>query len=251
MRWFKHMTSARNDEFVRELMFKWQSDGYVAWFATMELVAEQGVRLHGGKWVARISATPRVFSDATKIAPDRLEVIYEYCNKKKKLRFRRDEKSEEWVIDWPKVLKYRDEYTEKLMADTEKPPPPRHAPKPKSKPAPPTTREPSAAAPPPPTEVKKLAELLEDEGSRTAFLEFVGTLEHDPAMKNGRVMRVAREVYNLHESLENEKDSGLNVAQVWSYSLRQAMRHNAKSSEYVAKVLRTAVVKAREGVPLK
>lgn len=119
MRWFKHMTNARDDAHVSELMLKWGSDGYTAWFATMEIVAGQGVRKVSkrgkgrGRWAARFRAAPMVYSRQCGIPPDRLETIYEFCAKKKKFRFIRSRDS--WIIDWPKVLEFKDEWTEKQM----------------------------------------------------------------------------------------------------------------------------------------
>jgi hypothetical protein len=125
MKWFQHMTDAHDDEFVKELMHKFGSDGYTAWFVTAELVAKIvkviPAPMVGGqapkepyKVHARLEAVPHVFIDATKLPPDRLEKVYEFCAKRKKFRFTRTR--ERWVIDWPKVLEFKDNTTSDLIA---------------------------------------------------------------------------------------------------------------------------------------
>ena len=126
MKWFQHMTDAHDDEFIKELMHKFGPDGYTAWFVTAELVAKivkvvpttvvpgkpppkEPFKVH-----ARLEAVPHVFIDATKIQPDRLEKVYEFCTKRKKFRFTRTK--ERWVIDWPKVLEFKDNTTADMLA---------------------------------------------------------------------------------------------------------------------------------------
>lgn len=126
MKWFQHMTDAHDDEFIKELMHKFGPDGYTAWFVTAELVAKivkvvpttivpgkpapkEPFKVH-----ARLEAVPHVFIDATKIQPDRLEKVYEFCTKRKKFRFTRTK--ERWVIDWPKVLEFKDNTTSDMIA---------------------------------------------------------------------------------------------------------------------------------------
>lgn len=126
MKWFQHMTDAHDDEFVKELMHKFGSDGYTAWFVTAELVAKivkvLPAVLQPGKPApkvpykvhARFEAVPHVFIDATKIPPDRLEKVYEYCTRRRKFRFMRTK--ERWVINWPKILEFKDNTTADLIA---------------------------------------------------------------------------------------------------------------------------------------
>ena len=126
MKWFQHMTDAHDDEFIKELMHKFGADGYTAWFVTAELVAKivkvvPAIVVPGKpapkepfKVHARLEAVPHVFIDATKISPDWLEKVYEFCSKRKKFRFQRTK--ERWVIDWPKVLEFKDNTTSDLIA---------------------------------------------------------------------------------------------------------------------------------------
>lgn len=120
MKWFQHHTDAHDDEFLKELMHKYGSDGYTAWWITVELVAKiikvtpaEGTK-EGYKVSARFEATPHVFTDATKIPLDKLETIYNFCAKRKKFRFKKSR--ERWVVDWPKVLEFKDNATADLIA---------------------------------------------------------------------------------------------------------------------------------------
>lgn len=119
MKWFQHQTDAHDDEFLKELMHRFGSDGYTAWWVTAELVAKvvkitptPGVE-PGYKVSARLEAAPHVFTDATKIDAGRLQKVYSYCTRRGKLRFRRTR--ERWVVDWPKVLDFKDNYTSDLI----------------------------------------------------------------------------------------------------------------------------------------
>lgn len=116
MRWFKHISNSRNDTFVRELMVKFGGDGYVAWFGTIEIIAEELKITKGqdrSKVRALIKAMPRILAEQLMIPPDRLEKIYEFFRKKRKCKFSRT--TDSWVVEIPKVLRYIDEYTEKKL----------------------------------------------------------------------------------------------------------------------------------------
>ena len=108
MRWFKHLSNARRDTFLLDLRHKFGSDGYTAWFITVEMLAEI-VKPETSR--ARIKANPRVFSDECMIPPDRLENIYQFASKRGKLRFRRTKT--DWIVEIAKVLEFRDEYSRK------------------------------------------------------------------------------------------------------------------------------------------
>ena len=116
MRYFKHMVDAHRDELVEEAMLKFGSDGYTAWFVTAELVAKVVKIRPGGKVTARLEADPRTFLNATKIPIDRLEKVYEWLTKKTKGRkFRFKITNDSWIVEFPKVLEFKDEYTEQLL----------------------------------------------------------------------------------------------------------------------------------------
>lgn len=115
MKWFQHMSDAHDDEFIRELMHKFGADGYAAWFVTAELVSKivkvtptPGVG-NGYKVSAKFEASSIVFIEATKIAGDRLERIYEFCARRRKFLFKRTK--ERWIVEWPKLLEFKDNAT--------------------------------------------------------------------------------------------------------------------------------------------
>ena len=67
MRWFKHMTNARNDDFVRELLYEFGSDGAWAWFGTIEIICEgleaKDFRSCGNSVETVVKASPRFFAE--------------------------------------------------------------------------------------------------------------------------------------------------------------------------------------------
>lgn len=133
MRWFKHMTNARNDEFVRELLHKFGSDGAWAWFATIEVIAEtlkaNEIRECGnsveelGKdgpasvrtWV---KSSPRYFSEQTLIPVETLKKVYKYIKERRKGRF--VDHGDLWTVGIPKVLAFMDEHSERVFKETMK-----------------------------------------------------------------------------------------------------------------------------------
>ena len=110
MRWFKHLTNARRDEFIVELQHRWGNDGYVVWFKTIEIVAEQGVKTGPtGTWTAKLTGSPRFFSEEVGIAPEKLDTVYKLMHERGKIKFTK--KDGLWTLEWRKVLEFKDEYT--------------------------------------------------------------------------------------------------------------------------------------------
>lgn len=118
MKWLQHMTDAHDDEILKELFYKFKSDGYTAWWVTAELVGKvvkvipaPGTK-DGFEVTARFEAHPQVFADATHLPIDRLEVIYRHCMRRRRFTFKMTKDT--WVINWPKILSFKDNYTEDL-----------------------------------------------------------------------------------------------------------------------------------------
>lgn len=120
MRYFKHMTNARNDDFVRELLYKFGSDGAWAWFGTIEIIAEsltpKRIQRCGQNVETFVTASPKFFSDQLVIPVQTLKKVYRYISSKKKGRFK--ETRNEWTVNLPKVLAFMDEWTERVLKDT-------------------------------------------------------------------------------------------------------------------------------------
>lgn len=119
MRWFKHITNARNDPFVRELMYEFGSDGYAAWFGTIEIIAEDleasDIRECGRIVKTLVKESPRFFSEQLIIPVEKLKKVYLHIKKRKKGRF--VESDGKWTIDIPKVLEFMDEWTERVLSE--------------------------------------------------------------------------------------------------------------------------------------
>lgn len=114
------MTNARNDDFVRELLYRFGSDGAWAWFGTIEIIAESLTpnRIKGcGKIVKTLcKCTPKYWSEQLYIPMERLKAIYSYINKRKKGRFK--VVNGEWWVDVPKVLAFMDEWAQRVHKES-------------------------------------------------------------------------------------------------------------------------------------
>lgn len=120
MKWLQHMTDAHDDEFLKELVHKFGMEGYGVWWATLELcgkivkIAPAPGTKEGFQVTARFESTPQILADTMKITVGSLEKVYRFCADRKKFRFEKSRKR--WVIDWPKVLEFKDNATADLIA---------------------------------------------------------------------------------------------------------------------------------------
>mgnify|MGYP001573736599 FL=1 len=118
MKYFKHMVDAHRDELVEELMLKFGAEAYTIWFVTAELVGKVVKLLPDGTVCTKIEADPRVFENSTKIPQKKLAEVYTWIarrTKGEKLSFKK--RKGLWVIDFRKVLEFKDEYTETLIRE--------------------------------------------------------------------------------------------------------------------------------------
>lgn len=124
MKWFQHMTDAHDDEFISEVMERFGPEGYTAWFVTAELVGkvikvvptpgkEPGYAVN-----CRLVAAPNFFSQASKISPNKLEQILRFFAQRRKLHFAKVGKKndERWIVEWPKLLDFKDNATSDLIS---------------------------------------------------------------------------------------------------------------------------------------
>lgn len=122
MKWFQHMSDAHDDEILRELLHKYGTDGLAVWWTTAELVAKvlkvvvDPKLPHGYKVSARLEADPRVFADALahKVPIDRYETILKFCCRRKRFYFKVSKDS--WVVNWPKLIDFKDNATRDIIA---------------------------------------------------------------------------------------------------------------------------------------
>lgn len=102
-------------------MYKFGSDGYVAWFGTIEIIAEdlgaKDIRECGKNVETLLKENPRFFSEQLLIDVKKLKNIYEYIKSRKKCRF--TDRGDTWTIDIPKVLAFMDEWTSRVFKEIE------------------------------------------------------------------------------------------------------------------------------------
>jgi hypothetical protein len=102
-------------------MFEFGSDGYVAWFGTIEIIAEdleaKDIRRCGKNVQTLVKESPRFFSEQLIIPIEKLKKIYLHIKSRKKGRF--IEADGRWTISIPKVLEFMDEWTERVMKEAQ------------------------------------------------------------------------------------------------------------------------------------
>ncbi len=129
LKWFQHHTDAHDDEILRELLHKFGTEGIATWWITAELVAKvlKVVKVApskrfplGYKVTARFEADPRVFADAlaNKVTIDRIESILKHCTRRKRFYFKVS--ADGWVVEWPKLVEFKDNATRDLISEAVK-----------------------------------------------------------------------------------------------------------------------------------
>lgn len=108
MRWFKHMTASGNDEKLSRLKDKFGLEGYGFWWTVLEIVAEK---------VGEDARTSAEFSlkkwgSLAGVSPKKFQTLAEFCANLELFSIKFDQ--DLLCIDIPNILKYRDEYTERL-----------------------------------------------------------------------------------------------------------------------------------------
>lgn len=105
-------------------MYKFGSDGYVAWFGTIEIIAEalkaKDIRECGKNVETLLKEHPRFFSEQLLISVEKLKKIYLHIKSRKKGRFfEHADGSDNWTIDIPKVLAFMDEWTARVFKEAQ------------------------------------------------------------------------------------------------------------------------------------
>jgi len=111
MRWFKHMTNARHDAFLKELRHEFGADGFMIWWCLVEYVAEA---LKESNPKPHILATPKAFAEECFSTEEMVENVIRFAARavpSAKAKFRK--RGRKWSVEIPKVLEFRDEHSRK------------------------------------------------------------------------------------------------------------------------------------------
>jgi hypothetical protein len=116
MRWFKHISNSHNDEILSELMDEFGAEGYGVWWLILEKIAQ--LMDESDRTSARFSV--KVWANSAKVSAKKFQNIVTFLEKKQRFSLKRD--GNYLTIDCPKLLKYRDEWTERLSKKAKKTP---------------------------------------------------------------------------------------------------------------------------------
>ena len=118
MRWFKHLTSARDDENIERLITEWGFEGYGRYFAMLEIIA--GTMGTGNNSEATFSWA--YWQAELRCKRFKLLKFFAFC---RCLNVTFEDHGTGVTVRAPNLLKYRDEYSRKKnqQTDTETPPP--------------------------------------------------------------------------------------------------------------------------------
>ena len=107
IRWFKHISTARNDPSMRMLIAEFGYEGYGIYWTVLEKIAENLNSQNG----TSATMTAKQWANSGKISSKKLQKIIEFCAKNEMFSI---EIAQKYItINCPKLLKYRDEYKRK------------------------------------------------------------------------------------------------------------------------------------------
>lgn len=116
MKWFKHYTSASDDEFIDELedLFGWE--GYGRWWKMLEIIGKQ---MEKGSDCSATHSWVK-WQSFLKGKRNKLELFLKHCQDKGKIKL--EQNGNILKIICPNMLKLRDEYSEKSRHSPDKAP---------------------------------------------------------------------------------------------------------------------------------
>jgi hypothetical protein len=114
MRWFKHISNSHNDEILSELMDEFGAEGYGVWWLILEKIAL--LMDESDRTSARFSL--KLWANFAKVSAKKFQSIINFLEKNQRILINRE--GNYLVIDCPKLLKYRDEWTERLSKRAKK-----------------------------------------------------------------------------------------------------------------------------------
>ena len=118
MKWFKHFTDSLDDPFIQDLLDIYRSDGYLAYFGLIEIIAKENKDEITGK----LRIKPIYLKRKTRISKNKLLNIYRFCEENDKLSIVVSnsidtnfggKQVEYWDFYLEKMLKIRDNHTGK------------------------------------------------------------------------------------------------------------------------------------------
>jgi|ETNmetMinimDraft_20_1059909.scaffolds.fasta_scaffold11779_3 predicted O-linked N-acetylglucosamine transferase (SPINDLY family) len=125
MKWFKHFSDSHDDPFIQELIDRFGSQGYHAYFGLIEIISkEDGYDLTG-----RLSIKPIYLKRKLRISVEKLQKIYSFCstyaeqkegNNQTKPKLMFNSSQEYWHFDFPKILEIKDNYAKDLQVSNKK-----------------------------------------------------------------------------------------------------------------------------------
>ena len=107
MRWFKHLTSTRNDPDMKLVFAEFGFEGYGVFFFILETIAENLDHTN----IPEATMSVQQWCNSGAISPKKLQNILVFLSKYFCFSVKKDKKM--ITIKYPKLLKYRDEYTRK------------------------------------------------------------------------------------------------------------------------------------------
>ena len=107
MRWFKHMSSARNDPAMRKLLAEYGYEGYGVYWSVLEKISENLDSRNG----TAATMTPKQWANSGEISTQKFKKIVKFLTESG--QFFSANIGIYLKIDCPKLLKYRDEYQKK------------------------------------------------------------------------------------------------------------------------------------------
>jgi hypothetical protein len=110
MRWMKHMTAARNNEVLSELLEFFGAEGYGVWWIILELIGAQMDK--SDKCSARYSI--KKWSKSCHVSPKKFQKVVSFLSKLEQITAKVcTNNSDFMIIECRKLLKFRDEYSRK------------------------------------------------------------------------------------------------------------------------------------------
>ncbi len=109
MKWFKHLSGSLNDSFIFDLIEQFGGDGYLVFFGTLELMADEFDVESPGK----VQLSVKKLTKNLQLSRQKTLKILKYCDEKKRIFCNVNKK----YIDLycPRLQELTDEYTQKLL----------------------------------------------------------------------------------------------------------------------------------------
>ncbi len=109
MKWFKHLSGSLNNSFIFELIERFGGDGYLVFFGTLEMMADEFDINQPG--ISRFSV--RKMTKNLQLSRQKLIKILKFCDEKERI-FSTIE-GDHVLLNCPRLKELSDEYTEKIL----------------------------------------------------------------------------------------------------------------------------------------